>query len=73
MLTTMWQQLKRISFDFDEFRNESTRRDDVRRLIVDGMRKAEDLRDRKRVERIGKILAHAIAFEPDNKFDQRPQ
>jgi len=29
-------------------------------LIVDGMCKAENLRDRKRVEQIGKILADAI-------------
>ena len=42
----------------------------MRRLIVDGMRKAEDLRDRKRVERIGRILAHAITFEADAKFDK---
>jgi len=34
----------------------------VSRLILDASRKAEDLRDRKRVERIGKILAHAITL-----------
>jgi hypothetical protein len=34
------------------------------------MRKAEDLRDRKRVERIGKILAHAIALGPPSDFDK---
>ncbi len=69
MVTTMWAELKRISFDFEQFREENIRRDEVRRLVVDGMRKSEDLRDRKRVERIAKILAHAITLESSD-FDK---
>jgi len=63
MITPMWEELKRISFDFEQFREDHASRDEVGRLVVDGMRKAEDLRDRKRVERIGKILAHSISLE----------
>lgn len=63
MLRTAWQELKRVSFDFDKFRQNTMPRDEVRKLVVDAMRKAEDIRDRKRVERIGKILAHAITLE----------
>ncbi len=71
MLTTMWQELKRLSDKFQEFcKGDPARPEEVRRLIVDGMRKAEDLRDRKRVERIGKILAHAIALGPPSDFDK---
>jgi hypothetical protein len=70
MLTTMWQELKRIAFAFEEMRKTSASRDGVKRLIVDGMRKAEDLRDRMRVERIGKILAHAISLGPTSNFDK---
>jgi len=33
------------------------------------MHKAEDLRDRERVERIGKILASAISLQPSGDFD----
>jgi hypothetical protein len=62
MLTTMWEELKRISFDVEEFRKDHPGSDEAGRLVLDGMRKAEDLRDRKRVERIGKILAHAITL-----------
>lgn len=69
MVTTMWEELKRISFDFEQFRKEYPRLDEVRRLVIDGMRKAENLRDRKRVERIGKILAHAITLESKD-FDK---
>jgi hypothetical protein len=70
VITTMWEELKRLSFSFEEFRNDYVRRDEVRRLVVDGVRKAEDLRDRKRVERIGKILAHAITVGPPSNFDK---
>jgi len=70
LISTMLSELKRLSFNFEEFRNgDHARRDEVRRLVVDGMRKAEDLRDRKRVERIGKILAHAITL-PLSNFDK---
>jgi hypothetical protein len=71
MLTVMWQELKRHIADFEEFRKEDpARREEIRRLVIDGMRKSEDLRDRKRVERIGKILAHAIAIGPASNFDK---
>jgi hypothetical protein len=36
---------------------------------LDAVSKVEDLRDRKRVERIGKILAHAIML-PMSDFDK---
>ncbi len=71
MLTTMWQELKRLSAEFQEFcKGDPAKPEEVRRLVVDGMRKAEDLRDRRRVERIGKILAHAIALGPPSDFDK---
>lgn len=70
MLNTAWEELKRVSSILDEFRKDSVKRDEVRRLFLDATRKAEDLRDRKRVERIGKILAHTIAIGPASNFDK---
>lgn len=70
MLKTVWEELKRVSATLDDFLKDSVKRDEVRRLILDATHKAEDLRDRKRVERIGKILAHAIAIGAASNFDK---
>ena len=48
MLRTAWAELKRVSFDVENLREDATTRDEVKRLIIDATRKAEDLRDRKR-------------------------
>jgi hypothetical protein len=56
MLRTAWGELKRVSADLGDLRQDSVKRDEVERLFLDATRKAEDLRDRKRVERIGKYL-----------------
>jgi hypothetical protein len=63
------QELKRASAQIDDLRRDSLKQDEVRRLVLDPTRKAEDLRDRKRVERIGNILAHAITL-PMSDFDK---
>jgi hypothetical protein len=62
MLETAWEELKRVSAIVDVIQKNPARREEVRRLILDATRKAEDLRDVRRVERIGKILAHAITL-----------
>jgi hypothetical protein len=69
MLRTAWEELKRVSATLDDLLRDSVRRDQVRRLILDATHKAEDLRDSKRVARIGKILAHAITL-PLSDFDK---
>jgi len=69
MLRTAWEELKRVSASLKEFQENAARRDEMRRLVLDATRKAEDLRDRKRVERVGKILAHAITL-PMSDFDK---
>ncbi|MFZ0913564.1 MAG: hypothetical protein WBQ76_11705 [Candidatus Korobacteraceae bacterium] len=69
MLRTAWAELKRVSFDVENLREDATTRDEVKRLIIDATRKAEDLRDRKRIERIGMILAHAMTL-PVKDFDK---
>lgn len=66
MLRTAWGELKRISFKVDNLGPERARfvnSDEMRRLIVDAVRKSEDLRDTHRVERIGKIFAHTVTLE----------
>lgn len=60
MLKVMWEELRRVSESLGDLHEKAASRDEVRRLTLDAIRKAEDLRDRKRVERIGKILAHAL-------------
>lgn len=70
MLKTLWEELKRVSANVEDLREHSVNRDQVRRLTLDAVRKAEDLRDQKRVERIGKILAHAITLGPMSNFDK---
>lgn len=70
MLKTAWEELKRVSADLDNLRQDSVKRDEVQRLVLDAARKAEDLRDRKRVERIGKILAHALTLGLASDFDK---
>src|ERR1019366_5275803 len=70
MLRTAWEELKRVSASLDSFKQDSVRLDDVERLFLDATRKAEDLRDRKRVERIGKILAHALTLGLASDFDK---
>jgi hypothetical protein len=62
MLKTAWEELRRVSANVEDLREHSVNRDEVRRLTLDAARKAEDLRDHKRVERIGKILAHALTL-----------
>ena len=62
MLRTAWDELKRVSATLDDFLKDPARHDAVKRLVLDATRKAEGLRDRKRVERIGKILAHALTL-----------
>lgn len=72
MLKTAWDELRRIAFKVDNLDSEKARfvtGVEMRRLILDAVRKSEDLRDRNRVERIGKILAHAITIEASD-FDQ---
>lgn len=69
MLRTAWEELKRVSATLDDFLKDAVRHDAVRRLILDATRKAEDLRDRKRVERIGKILAYALTLSMSD-FDK---
>src|SRR5208337_707904 len=70
MIKTLWEEGKRASSTLDSLRQESVNRDEVQRLFLDATRKAEDLRDRKRVERIGKILAHALTLGPASDFDK---
>jgi hypothetical protein len=70
MLRTAWEELKRVSATLDCFQQDSIRRDEARRLFLDATHKAEDLRDRKRVERIGKILAHALTLGLASDFDK---
>jgi len=70
MIKTLWEEGKRASSTLDSLRQESVNRDEVRRLILDAIHKVEDLRDRKRVERIGKILAHALTLGPASDFDK---
>jgi hypothetical protein len=70
MLRTAWEELKRVSARLEDIEKDVIRREEARRLILDATRKAEDLRDRKRIERIGKILAHAITLGPMSNFDK---
>jgi hypothetical protein len=71
MLRTAWDELKHVSSIVDQLRQESEKREeDVVNLILDATRKAEDLRDQKRVERIGKILAHAITLGEMSNFNK---
>ena len=70
MLKTMWEELKRVSAILDDLREDPSRRDGARKLVLDATRKAEDLRDSERVKRIGKILAHAITLGPMSNFDK---
>lgn len=70
VINTLWEEGKRVSSAINALQQESVNRDEVRRLILDAIHKAEDLRDRKRVERIGKILAHALTLGPDTNFDK---
>jgi len=69
MLMTAWEELRRVSANVEDLREHSVNPEEVRRLTLDAVRKAEDLRDQKRVERIGKILAHAITL-PTSNFDK---
>ncbi len=69
MLRTAWEELKRVSASLDSLKQDPMRLAEVERLFLDATRKAEDLRDQKRVERIGKILAHAITLESSD-FDK---
>src|ERR1700722_9086181 len=52
VINTLWEEGKRVSSAINALQQESVNRDEVRRLILDAIHKAEDLRDRKRVERI---------------------
>lgn len=70
MLRVAWEELKRISAEAEDLRQGSVSPDEVRRLTLDAIRKAEDLRDQRRIERIGKILAHAITLGPMSDFDK---
>jgi hypothetical protein len=73
MLKTAWQELKRVSFRVDKLDEEFrafAESDEMRRLILDAVQKSQDLRDRKRVERIGKILSHAITIGPASDLDK---
>jgi hypothetical protein len=63
MLATTVEELKRVSANLDTLSKDAVTKDEVRRLVLDATHKAEDLRDSKRVERIGKILAHAITLD----------
>jgi len=69
LMKTVVDELRRVGAHVDTLGRDSVRREEVRRLTLDATSKAEDLRDRKRVERIGKILAHAITLESNN-FDK---
>ena len=62
-------ELRRVGADVSTLGRDSVTREEVRRLTLDASSKADDLRDRKRVERIGKILAHAITLAVSN-FDK---
>jgi hypothetical protein len=70
MLETVWQEFKRVSAIVDDFQKDPAKHEQVRRLILDATRKAEDLRDAARARRIGKILAHAITLGPPGNFDK---
>jgi hypothetical protein len=69
MLRTVWEELKRVSATLDQFARDPMQHDAVRRLILDAARKSEDLRDKNRIERIGKILAHSIT-QPLSNYDK---
>jgi len=69
VINTAWEELKRVRSQLDDLRRDSVTREEVRRLILDAIHKAEDLRDRKRVKRIGKILAHALTLSSSD-FDK---
>jgi len=58
MLRTAWDELKRVSTTLDDFLKNPSWHDAVRLLVLDATGKAENLRDRNRVERIGKIRKH---------------
>src|SRR5262249_55067777 len=62
MLKTVVEELKRVGAEVDKLQLDAVTREEVRKLTLDAVSKVEDLRDRKRVERIGKILAHAITL-----------
>jgi hypothetical protein len=70
MRKTVWEELQRVSANLDDLAQDLVRRDEVERLILDAVEKSDDLRDRKRVERISKILAHAITLGPPSGFDK---
>jgi hypothetical protein len=73
MLRTAWQELKRVSFRFDKLDDDFrafAESDEMKRLILDAVEKSENLRDRKRVERIAKILSHAITIGPASDLDK---
>src|ERR1700685_1970079 len=70
MLNTMWNELKRVSADLDTLRKDEAKHDQARKLLLDAVRKAADLRDAETVTRIGKILAHAIVIGPASNFDK---
>jgi hypothetical protein len=45
-------------------------REDWMALVVDGLNKAEDIRDQSRIERIANILAHAAEKGPDSDLNE---
>ena len=70
LMKTVVGELRRVGADVDNLRRDHpVTREELRRLTLDATRKVEDLRDQKRVERIGKILAHAITLESSD-FDK---
>lgn len=63
MLQTVWEETRRLSDENGELREEFkdyVRTDEFSRLFEEACNKSADLTDKKRVERIGKILAHRI-------------
>lgn len=73
MLKTAWDELKRLSFKIDSLpadHRSFVQSEQMRRLILDAVRKSEDLRDVHRVERIGKILSLAIRIGPASDLDK---
>lgn len=73
MLKTAWQELKRVSFSLEELDSDHRKfveSEQTRRLILDAVRKSEDLRDVHRVERIGRILSCAITIGPASDLDK---
>lgn len=82
MLRTLWEETRRIAEENGDLKKESgdyVSTADFEKLFDEACIKSADLTDKKRVERISKILAHAIKVGPmtsveriEHKHHQHP-